>query len=50
MQYLYKVGAESTAAEGADFQGSEAEGCLGLTPYTHLICTAAQSWLISQSK
>lgn len=32
MQYLYKVRVESTAVEGADFQGLEAEGCLGLTP------------------
>jgi len=50
MQYLYKVRTERAAVAGADCQGSEAEGCLGLTPSTRLIRTAAQSWLISHSR
>lgn len=34
MQYLHAVRAESIAVEGADFQGSEAVGCLRLTLHT----------------
>lgn len=39
MQRLYKVGVGSAAVEGADFPGSEAEGCLGPTPHTHIRST-----------